>query len=102
MRVAAAAPIGATEAREAPSFRAIRTHPAERCRNRTAKPIPALTMLGGSIPSPCTMLIWNDLHLNVPVGNNRSNNISGRVHTGPAKLLNSMHYEVRVGSCVAC
>jgi hypothetical protein len=36
------------------------------------------------------MLIMSDLHLNVPVGNNRSNNISGCVRAGPAKLLNSM------------
>jgi hypothetical protein len=41
-------------------FRAIGTYFAERCRTRTATSIPALTMLGGSIPSPCTMLIWND------------------------------------------
>jgi hypothetical protein len=46
--------------------------------------------VGGPIPSPCIMLIMSDLHLNVPVGNNRSNNISGCVRAGPAKLLNSM------------
>jgi hypothetical protein len=68
----------------------IRTHFAVRCRTRTATPIPALTMLGSSIPSSCTILIWNDLHLNVPVGNNRRNNVSGCVRTGPAKLLHSM------------
>jgi superfamily II DNA or RNA helicase len=45
---------------------------------------------GSSIPSPCTMLIWSDLHLDMRVGNNRSNNISACVRTGPAKLLNSM------------
>ena len=44
----------------------------------------------GSIPSPCMMLIWNHMRIEMRVGNNRSNNMSGCVRTGPAKLLNSM------------
>ena len=57
--------------------------------------------IGGSIPSPCTILIWNDLHLNVPVDNNKSNNISGCVRTGPAKLLNSMRLSLAPGTTAA-
>jgi hypothetical protein len=72
--------MGPTEAREDASFRAIRTHPAERCRNRTATPIPALTMLGDSIPSPCMLLIVNYLCKSIGACDSKSDSLSNHVH----------------------
>ena len=56
------------------------------------RPRKVFGVIGGSIPSPCTMLIAKDLLTMAYEGNNISNNLSFSVHTYPAASFGPLSF----------